>query len=890
MCSALTLTIVLALGSQLMAQVYTEEERLQGYAVRLDTTIFVFDPAINGLETPDRVVVTGSFRGWSGNMEDRQWTLAQHGDVWTLLVPDTEHTVIPPGSPFKFRVDEGEWIEPPSSAPNAVGGNLIYMKGLAPPALHAEIEDKSTIWARFSGVNAPLNPEAYRLTDADGREIPIARVLPNTRTTVLVVPGEPLDRRRIHFLEVPSLELRSLTFFDGWFRSLYSDKELGANVADDGSSTIFRIFSPRATGVRLYLYDEEAESEPTEVVEMEVDADGVWEATLDGDRHGTYYDFTVHGPPDRGSTFYETRPVHISDPYARVNVDAFGRSRVWRRGVPASALPDGVPPMEDVVAYEMHVQDFTELLPVEDDLRGTIPAVTIPGLTNTAGRAIGFNHLIDLGINVVHLMPVQEFLHYPDDVWQEAFADDAYMQEMDIARENYQWGYRTTHAFAVETRFRRKGTERGAEREQFRNLVQAFHDSGIAVIIDVVFNHTGEDMDGQHFLLNFNVLDMHYYYRTALGPDDRVHHIGAFGNEVKSEERPMVQRWIIDQCRHFIEEFGIDGFRIDLAGQTDEQTLRALRQAIGHDKIVYGEPWIASNDPRYEANEDWDWYKADAPITYFQDDTRNAIQGPPDNPRDKRTDRGWAGGNAQLRPQVKLALANAFPDELHPNRGIGYIDIHDNWTLADRYALEDWDGRKGVHEGPFRLAATLLFTSLGPIVMHGGTEMMRSKGMAPLVEIFAEHRMGATAIHGKRDTYNLRAPNYFVWEDLTRDNVVKMADYWRGLIHFRRSDAGQPLRVGEAQRPDYFRWIEPENPQLLGYVIDGKILVLANSSEASQRFESVELPEGVWKLVGNGSQVDHLNGVSGPNALLQGGQTYSLDVPETSALIWILDS
>src|SRR5690606_19240893 len=115
------------------------------------------------------------------------------------------------------------------------------------------------------------------------------------------------------------------------------------------------------------------------------------------------------------------------------------------------------------------------------------------------------------------------------------------------------------------SRYRRKGTEHGAQREQFRDLVQAFHDHGIAVIVDFVFNHTGENMDGRHYLFNFNGIDPLYYYRTR-----DLRRVGEYGNETKSENRPMVQRWIIDQCRHFIEEFGVDGFRIDLAGQTDE--------------------------------------------------------------------------------------------------------------------------------------------------------------------------------------------------------------------------------------------------------------------------------------------------------------------------------
>jgi pullulanase/glycogen debranching enzyme len=628
---------------------------------------------------------------------------------------------------------------------------------------------------------------------------------------------------------------------------------------------------------------------------MEKDNVGVWEAFLDGDLHGTYYDFTVHGPDDPGNYFFETHPVHISDPYARVNVDAFGRSRVWRRTTPATPLENGIPPMKDVVAYEVHVQDFTDLLPIADDLKGTIAAMTVPGLTNSRGEKIGFDYLLDLGINVVHLMPVQEFLHYPDSVWREAFEDDPYMIEQGVNLENYQWGYRTTHAFAVETKFRRKGTEHGAQRDQFRDLVQAFHNHGIAVIVDFVFNHTGENMDGQHFLLNFNVLDQEYYYRTVYTPEGTVEHIGAFGNETKSEDRPMVQRWIIDQCLHFIEEFGVDGFRIDLAGQTDEQTLRALRAAIGPDKIVYGEPWIGSNDPRYEANADWDWYKVDSPITFFQDDTRNAIQGPPSGPKNKLTDRGWAGGKANERHNLKCAILNCFPEEKHPDRGINYIDIHDDWTLADRFASMDWDGRFGIDEGPYRLAATLLLTSLGPIVLHGGSEMIRSKGSAPLVELVKKHAMGATYVHGKRDTYNLRNANHFIWENLGRtkadpgihNDYSEMMRYWRGLIRFRLSDAGAPLRIGESPRADYITWVEPNDEHLLGYIIADSILVLANSSRASHVIHDIPLPEGHWTLIGNGREVDHENGVDGENPNLVGGNVRELQVPAASALIWI---
>ena len=759
---------VLLLAANAPAQSLPEEALLQGYVHRNDTTYFVFDARLYEAEDLERVGVTGAFRNWDQDMESRAWRLgpiALDRRIWLLTVYNPDYRVVAPGTPFKFRMNDGGWLEPPEDAPNREAGNLVFLHDVEPTRLRAELRGPRAVWAAFTGdVDRPLDPSAYRLVDAHGDTIAVSGILPNTAAEMLIVPAEDLDIRRVYYLDIPALNLRTRCRFDGWFRTLYSDKPLGATIRDDGAQTAFRIFAPRADTVRLYLYDTpDAAPAAAERLAMTRDADGVWEAAVPGDRHGTYYDFTVHGPDDPGNFFYDAFPVHISDPYARVNVEAQGKSRVWRPTRPATPLQGGRPKMEDIVAYEIHVQDFTDLLPVSDDLKGTIPAMAAPGLRNSRGEPIGFDYLVDLGVNVVHLMPVQEYLHYPDDEWQAAFADDPAMAEMGVDQENYQWGYRTTHAFAIETRFRQRGTEHGAQRDQFRDLVQAFHDRGIAVIIDIVPNHTGENMDGRHLLFNFNVLDKPYYHRT----DERVEHIGPFGNEVKTEDRPMVQRWIIDQCKALIDEFGLDGFRIDLAGQIDEQTLIRLRHELGDDVIIYGEPWIDVSDPDVLANPDWDWYKEDSPITFFQDDARNAFKGSPFELSDKKAHRGYAGGNAAQREDAMRALANDYPEEAASlNQGINYLDIHDNWALADRFATTDWDGRRGVDERPYKIAAGLLFTSLGPLVLHGGSEMMRSKGAAPIEEEVKETRSGEIYLKGRGDTYNLRTPNQFVWENV----------------------------------------------------------------------------------------------------------------------------
>jgi len=762
------------------------------------------------------------------------------------------------------------------------------------PALQAEVRGPRAVWATLNGVPRSFDPADYRLTTADGTVVPVAAVLPNTATEMLIVPARDIDMRRVHFLEVPDQKLRTRVRFDGWFRTLYSDKALGAEVAPDGSRTTFRIFSPRADKVRLFLYStpDATPQQATSTLPMTRDADGVWEATVEGDLHGTWYDFTVHGPSDPGTFFYGTHPVHINDPYARVNMDAQGKSRVWRPTRPATPLKGGIPKMQDVVAYEVHVQDFTDQLPVSDDLKGTMPAMIKPGLRNSRGEPIGFDYLAGLGINVVHLMPMQEFLHYPDAEWQAAFADDPFMQEQGVAMENYQWGYRTTHAFAIESRFRQKGTEPGAEREQFRDLVQAFHDRGMAVIIDIVPNHTGENMDSRNMLFNFNVLDRDYYYRT----DEAGEHIGPFGNEVKTEDRPMVQRWIIDQAKALIAEFGIDGFRIDLAGQIDEQTLIRLREELGPDIIIYGEPWIDVTDPVVRANPDWDWYKEDSPITFFQDDTRNALQGSPFKLEDKALDRGFAGGNAAQRDDAMRALANDWPEEkADVNLGINYIDIHDNWALADRYATTDWDGRKGIDEGPYKISVAMLLTSVGPVVLNGGSEMIRSKGHAPMVKKTKQTATGPIYIKGRDDTYNLRTANQFVWEDLGRtkadgpNDYKSMVEYWKGLIALRMSDHGKVFRIGGKVPEGHYRWITPENRHLLGYVVGGRVAVLVNTGAEQATFDDVTLPDGRWRLVGDGQRVDHVKGVPGPDAALRGGSPLDLTVPATSLKIWVRD-
>lgn len=762
---------------------------------------------------------------------------------------------------------------------------FLFSLFLLDPTVRAEMNRNGTIRVIFDGIERPLDKSAYRLEDARGNIVPIGVALPNGSADILLTPSEPIDHRRNYRLVMPNMDMQAWVSHDGWFRTLSSSKELGANISSDDNSTAFRVFAPRAESVILYLYENHDDAAASDTLTMQVDDQGIWEAVVAGNMHGIWYDFTVHGSLDPGNHFYETTRTHASDPYARVQFDSWGRSRVWAKTIPATPLRDGIPDHNSIVAYEVHVVDFTDNLPVDDHLKGTMPAMSTPGLRNGRGQPIGFDHLVNLGINVVHLLPMQEYLNYPDQAWQKNFGNDARMRELGIDQENYQWGYRTTHAFAIESKYRAKDSEPGAEREQFRDLVQAFHDKGITVIVDLVFNHTGENMERQHHNFNFNAFDKLYYYRTK-----DLEHNGVFGNETKSEDRPMVQRWIIDQCLALINEFGVDGFRIDLGGLTDKQTLKALREAVGPDIIIYGEPWITSNDPAYGANPDWGWYKADAPIMYFQDDARNAFKGPVSEPKDKATDRGYAGGDASQRERAMLGLTNGWPEEGDPVKAINYLDIHDNWALADQFATKNFDGRFGVDEAPYRIAATLLFTSMGPLVLHGGSEIMRSKGLAGK-DSYTKEIDGITLyFHGAGDTYNLRAPNRFEWENVGRTNRDRgsnanyrdMLAFWKGLIELRNSEVGEVFRRPGVPPDGYYNFIVPEDEHMLGYIVDNKVLVLVNTSDGGRTFRDLMIDEGRWRMVSNGERVNF----TGMRGDLRGGSV-TVTVPAQSAMVWV---
>ncbi len=186
----------------------------------------------------------------------------------------------------------------------------------------------------------------------------------------------------------------------------------------------------------------------------------------------------------------------------------------------------------------------------------------------------------------------------------------------------------------------------------------------------------------------------------------------------------------------------------------------------------------------------------------------------------------------------------------------------------------------------------MLLTSLGPVVLHGGSEFMRSKAASPLVEYVKHTESGPVYIHGKRDTYNLRRPNLFLWETLGRNtedgaacNFQRMNEYWRGLIALRRSEYGRVLRHGDPVAADYIRWIEPDDAMLLGYVIGERVAVAVNTGDMPASL-SLILSDGEWVLVAAGDRAgtEPLTGLA--QSVLHGG-IHPVSLEARDVRIWV---
>ena len=587
---------------------------------------------------------------------------------------------------------------------------------------------------------------------------------------------------------------------------LKSDKKFGSFVQN--GKTYFRLFAPSAENVKLILF-EEPEQKFGHAVEMERDSDGVWEVAMNGELYGTFYGYRV-----KHSDIPGVENVICLDPYAKA-VATFNTYFNPRRAI---VVKEGDYDWEgdewiqmdwrDLVIYEMHIRDMTEHPSSGADQRGTYQGLI------EKGKPGGIDYIKNLGVNAVEVLPSQEFANieipFRDSINGKFNTWNPY--------ERNHWGYMTAAFFAPEAYYSENVREIQFETwsgkdtkaiKDFKDMVKAFHKEGIAVIMDVVYNHISE-----YELGNLKEIDKEYYFRL----DGKGNYLAESycGNDFKTEN-PMSRRMIIESVLYWMKEYHVDGFRFDLGKLIDWETIEDIiheAQKINPHIIFVCEPWGGGYDPSGFSVRGWG---------AWNDQIRNGIKG--ENPFDGL---GWIfgkwyGNNDPER--IKSYVNGTLTKDKYglfklPEHSVNYLESHDGYTLGDFIRLGLGDVAKDQIIDDIdknvqltlqqlklnKLAALFLFTSRGITMISEGQEFARSK-VIPEDETVKDPQKGMID-HNSYDKDN--ETNYINYEHSKINS--DLLNYYKGLIQLRNHF--EAFRRAEYEQVHFFE--VKDNPFAMG--------------------------------------------------------------------------
>ena len=603
-------------------------------------------------------------------------------------------------------------------------------------------------------------------------------------------------------------------------RENYYTGPLGPDYTPGG--TCLRLWAPTAEAVTVTLYHKGDGGAVLGTEPLVRGAHGVWSIWLPGEQHGRYYTFAVTADGITRET---------GDPYARAAGVNGVRSMIvdlartapsgWERDVRPN-----IPPAQRAV-WEVSVRDFSQdaASGVRPAWRGKYMAFTQQG-TTLHGDGIHptcLNYLKRLGVKYVQLMPIFDF---------------GSVDEAKPLLRQYNWGYDPTNFNVPEGSYSTDPTRGEVRIRECREMIAALHAAGIGVVMDVVYNHTYRTENP----LNNTV--PYYFFRQ--NPDGSFSNGSGCGNEFASE-RPMARRYLIDSILYWAKEYHIDGFRFDLMGLYDAESINAVRAALdslpgGRDILLYGEPWQggASQLHRYEANKA-NLAMLNERVGIFCDDTRDAIKGGCFDAREPGYVEGKPGSFWDIGAAVAAWCRSDRLPPHAPSQIVSYVSAHDNFTLWDkllcvRYEKPEFTARDTVALAQNRLAAGIYLTSFGLPFMQAGEEFARTK-------------------KGVSNSYRSSpALNRLDWN--RAEQYHALVDYYRGLLALR---AAFP-RLGSTDRraPEALQFFALEQP-LVGWMLpavwdDGAawsaLCVFYNPTETAC---TVALPAGQWKLLSDGT-------------------------------------
>lgn len=493
----------------------------------------------------------------------------------------------------------------------------------------------------------------------------------------------------------------------------YAGLDLGLNYTP--ASTQIRIWSPTATAAEWIFYDQGEGGNVLDRIALTKDLSGTWTGSVNGDQQRKFY--TVRVQIDK------IWLAEVVDPYAKAVGVNGKRAQIidLRQTDPVGWSEDRSPEFKsktDAIIYELHVRDASVHPSSGIKQRGKYLGLTETGTKNAAGQSTGLDHLVELGVTHVHLLPVFDFNSI-----DERNPD-----------KKYNWGYDPSNYNVPEGSYATDPYNGAVRITEFKQLVQALHQQGIRVIMDVVYNHTALTEQS-----NFNQLVPGYYYRQ--NEQGGFSNASACGNETASD-RPMFRKFMLESMRHWVQEYHIDGFRVDLMGIHDIETMNLISadlHRIKPDVLMYGEGWTAGSSPLPESQRA---VKANAHqldrIAVFSDDLRDGIKGSVFDHRDPGFVSGRSGAEQSIRCGVVASLPHPQIDFTRvsntrvayagqPHHTITYAECHDNHVLTDKLDISAPNATDSLRAEMHRLALGILLTSQGIVFLHAGTEFRRSK-------------------------------------------------------------------------------------------------------------------------------------------------------------------
>ena len=646
-----------------------------------------------------------------------------------------------------------------------------------------------------------------------GRQLEVTGLssLNNNVITGKITVGEELDLSRVYTVEIEGFEpldaVPTRVFDSAAFKEnyLYDGDDLGAVLTETGSC--FKVWAPTASRVQVLLYAGDSDETPVETVEMVRGEKGVWTAEAQSGAM-TYYTYKVTTAVGEQETV---------DPYAKaVGVNGNRGVIVDLRetdpeGFGQDTFVDSINAYNEAVIWEVHVRDFSNKL-ASSKYPGKYLAFTEHGLTNAAGEPAGIDYLTDLGITHVHLQPVYDF----------ATVDEA------SDEPQFNWGYDPKNYNVPEGSYATDVLDARARIREFKQMVRALHQSGLGIVMDVVYNHT---YDGNSCL---NKVVPYYYYRfDSVG--DWSNGSGC-GNETASD-RAMFRKYIVDSVTYWAKEYHVDGFRFDLMALHDIETMQVVEEAVhavNPKAIIYGEGWTGGTtplNPNLQANQaNIKQVKpsegAIGAVAVFNDSIRDGLKGSVFNAKEK----GYISGKVSkgLASQVVFGLTGGEKNKavswsVKDNAVINYMACHDNHTLYDRLLSSNGDDPEAERLKMNRFGASIIMIGRGIPFFLAGEEMLRSKGG------------DSNSYKSSDEVNNIR------WDDLTPGSeVMNMRDFYRSLIRIRKENsfitAGE---IGCEVLDDCsieVRWTQ-----------DGKLTAYAFINPGADR--QVTLPEGEWEAL-----------------------------------------